>query len=162
MIAWIQQLFGGSGANSEVSLTATPDHVELSSRHLVIGLKIDAHNQTDSPIPIKEIQMRIYLNGRKEQPLRLYPLERYARILSQRALQKTPMRPFTLPAHETYSEQIRFISQEVLDIPAGNYPADLTIKDTSDATYTSQTKLSLQSKIKYRRSEEWNEDIQRG
>jgi len=45
------------------------DHVELSSAHLVLGLKIDWRNETDDPIPIKEILVSVGLGGRAEEPL---------------------------------------------------------------------------------------------
>jgi hypothetical protein len=139
-------------------MVATADHVELTATHLVMGLQIGWHNRTDNPIPIKEIQMRVAMRGRSEEPLRFYPLERFVRIPTQRALQKTPVRPFVLPSHETYTEQIRFISQEVLDIPPGNYTVEVQITDTSDTRYSSQTKIQVPSKIKYRRSEEWQDN----
>ena len=100
----------------------------------------------------------MYLHGQNQEPLQFYPLERFERVLGQRALQKTPVRPFTLPSKEIYSEHIRFLSQEVLDIPPGNYSVDVHIKDTSNTSYTNRTKIQLASKIKYRRSEEWQED----
>jgi len=158
MIAWIQQLIGGSPTNRKVSLVVTADHVELTSTHLVMGLQIGWTNRTDNPIPIKEIQVRLYPHGRNKEPLRFYPLERFARVIGKMALQKTPVRPFTLPPKETYAEQIRFLSQEVLDIPPGNYTIEVQITDTSDTSYTNRTTIQVRSKIKYRRSEEWQED----
>ena len=154
MINWIKQLVG----DRRVLLEATADHVELTSSHLVMGLQLAWQNQTDHPIPIKEIQVRVYLHGRKKDPLRFYPLERFERVPTHQALQKTPVRPFTLPSKETYTERIRFISQEVLDIPAGNYTAVIQVKDTSDISYTNRITLQVQTKIKYRRSEEWPEE----
>jgi hypothetical protein len=157
VIAWIKQLIAGSGSR-ELSLAATADHVELTATHLVLGLKLDWCNQTNTPIPIKEVQVMMYLHGHKKEPLQLYPLERFERVLGQRALQKTPVRPFTLPSKEIYSEHIRFLSQEVLDIPPGNYSIDVHIKDTGNTSYASRTKIQLTGRIKYRRSEEWHED----
>lgn len=122
-----------------------------------MGLRLDWLNQTDHAIPVKEIQMKVYLDGRKKEPLQFYPLERFARVFTQRALQKTPVKPFALPSKETHTEQIRFISQEVLDIPAGNYAVTIQFKDTSDISYTNRIALGVQSKMKYRRSEEWQE-----
>jgi hypothetical protein len=122
-----------------------------------MGLRLEWHNRTDQPIPIKEIQVKMYLRGRKKDPLRFYPLERFARVTSQRGLQKSPVRPFTLPSHAAYTEQIRFISQEILDLPAGNYDVVVQIKDTSDSSYSNGITLPVQGKIKYRRSEEWQE-----
>ena len=123
-----------------------------------MGLQIGWTNRTDNPIPIKEIQVRLYPHGRNKEPLRFYPLERFARVIGKMALQKTPVRPFTLPPKETYAEQIRFLSQEVLDIPPGNYTIEVQITDTSDTSYTNRTTIQVRSKIKYRRSEEWQED----
>lgn len=141
-----------------VSLAATTDHVELTSSHLVMGLQLDWHNRTDNPISVKEIQVKVSLHGPNKEPVQFYPLERFAHDPYRRALQKTPVRPFTLPPHETYTEQIRFISQEVLDIPAGNYAVTIQIKDTSDASYTNRITLQVRNKIKYRRSEEWQKE----
>lgn len=158
MIAWIKQLVGVRKSDPRVSVVARADHVELSSTHLVIGLRIDWGNHTKVAIPVKEILLRIYLGGLKHEPLRFYPLERFARVETQRALKKTPVRPFTLPAEEVFSEQIRFLSQEVLDIRPGSYTVEIEVKDTNDVSYTNQLSISLPSKIKYRRSEEWQKD----
>ena len=158
MIAWIQQLIGGSPTDRKVSLALTADHVELTSTHLVMGLQIGWHNRTDNPIPIHEIQVRMYLHGSNKEPLRFYPLERFMRVPAKRAFQKTPVGPFTLPPKEIHVEQIRFISQEVLDIPAGKYTVEVQITDVSDTSYTSRATIDLANKIKYRRSEEWQED----
>jgi len=136
------------------------DHVELTPTHLIIGLQIEWYNQTDQPIPVKELQAWLYLHGRNKDPLRIYPLERFARVPNQRALQKTPLRPFSLPAKETYADQIRFISQEILDIPAGSYSAVIQIIDTSDVIYKNQITLQLVTKIKYRKDEDWQLDEQ--
>jgi len=80
---WIKQLIGGWEENRKVSMAATVDHVELSSAHLVVGLEIDFQNKTDDPIPIKEIRVRVYMGGRREEPLRFYPLERFERVLER-------------------------------------------------------------------------------
>ena len=154
MINWIKQLFG----DQKVLLEATTDHVELTSSHLVVGLQLQWLNKTDQSIPIKEIQLRVYLEGRNKDPLQLYPLERFTRLTTRRAFEKSPVRPFALPAGEPYTEQMRFISQEVLDLPAGNYPAEVLIKDTNDVIYTNRITLEVEGKIKYRRSEEWLEE----
>src|SRR5271167_3025671 len=122
---WIKKLFGGSGSSRKLSMAAKVDHVELTATHLVIGLAIDWQNPTPDPIPVKEVQVVVYINGRNEEPLRFYPLERFARVITHRAIQKSPIRPFTLPPKETYGEQIRFISQEILDIPPGSYAVDV-------------------------------------
>lgn len=139
-------------------MVATADHVELTPTHLVMGLLIGWHNGTDNPISIQEIQVRVDMRGRNDEPLRFYPLECFARVIGRRAIQKTPIKPFTLPVNETHTEQIRFISQEVLDIPPGNYTVEIQIQDTSETSYTNQTKIQVPSKIKYRRSEEWQEE----
>ena len=157
MIAWIKQLIADLGSR-ELSLVATADHLELTATHLVLGLKLDWRNQTDISAPIKEVQVMMYLHGQNKEPLRFYPLERFERVFGQRALQKTPIGPFTLPPKEIHSEHIRFLSQEVLDIPPGNYVIDVYIEDASEASYTNRTKIQLTGKMKYRRSEEWQED----
>src|ERR1700683_4438427 len=97
MIDWLKQVLGGTGTSRKLSLVAAADHVELSATHLVIGLQIDWHNQTSDPIPIKEIQITVHLKGRDKKPLRFYPLERFSRSLTHRAIQKAPIRPFSLP-----------------------------------------------------------------
>ena len=138
-------------------MAATADHVELSSTRLVMGLQIGWINETDNPIPIKTIKMRLYLRGTKNEPLRFYPLERFARVVGEQSLQKTPVFAFTLPPKEIHAEQIRFLSPGVLDIPAGNYTVEIQITDTSNTSYTNRTTLQVESKIKYRQSEEWLE-----
>jgi hypothetical protein len=151
---WLRQLIG----DRKVSLVATLDHVELTPTHLVMGLKLDWHNGTNDPIPIKEVLVRVYLGGRGVEPLRFYPLERFERVFARRGLQKTPVAPFRLPPRETYTEQIRFISQEVLDISPGNYAVDVQLTDADNISYTSRIKIGVESTVKYRRSEEWQEE----
>ena len=96
MIALMKTLFGGSGLSGELSLAVTVDHVELSATHLILGLKVDWYNPTGAPIPIKEIQVRVYMDGRYKEPLRFYPLERFAHVDFQRAIQKKPLRALSL------------------------------------------------------------------
>lgn len=143
----------------KVSLEVTARHVELTPTHLVIGLQIDWLNRTDKPIPVKEIRMKLYLHGPNREPLRFYPLERFERITGKMLLRKSPVRPFTLPVFELYTEQIRFLCQDVLDIPPRSYTVEIEIIDTSDTSYTDRTKMALPKKIKYRQSQEWREDI---
>jgi len=158
VINWIEHLIGGWGTNRKLTLVVKVDHIELTSTHLIIGLQIDWHNQTDQPIPVKEVQVRVYLDGRKGEPLRFYPLERFVRAPSERAFQKKPVRPFTLPSKKVFTEQLRFLSQEVLDIPAGDYGVEIEIKDISDISHTCRTHIQLETKKKYRRDEEWHQD----
>ena len=134
------------------------DHVELTSTHLVIGFQMGWINRTENPIPIKNIQMKLYLHGKRHEPLTLYPLERFTRVPNQKGFHKTPMRPLTLPAQGIYAEQIRFISQEVLDLPVGKYTLEIILTDTGDNLYTNQVTIHVESKIKYRLSEEWQLD----
>jgi hypothetical protein len=155
VIALIKRLLVGSGASRAISLVAKADHVELTSVHLVIGLQMGWLNRTHEPIPIKEVRVLLYLHGRREVPLRLYPLERFTRVTGREAMRKSPVGPFTLPPREIHTEYLRFISQEVLDIAPGSYAVDVKIMDTDDKGYTSRTKFRLDSKIRYRRSEEW-------
>jgi hypothetical protein len=150
------KIFGVLGDSRNVSSAAVVDHVELSPSHLVVGLDIDWRNETNGPLPVKEIQMRLYLSGRGGEPLRFYPLERFEHVLTQRAIQKTPVRPFTLPPCEIHNEQIRFISQEICDISPGTYAVDFQITDTSNASYNSRLKIQVEKKAIYRRSKEWS------
>jgi hypothetical protein len=155
MFALLQQLIGGSGTGDKLDLAVTVDHVELSNTHLVLGLKLDWHNQTDAPIRIQDVGVMVYLNGRNKEPLRFFPLERFARGLTKREIQKTAIRPFTLPPDEIHTEQIRFISQEVRDIPPGNYGMDVQLTDTENTSYSNRVKFPVESRVKYRHSEEW-------
>jgi len=155
MITWIKQQVGDWITSRKVSATAKVDHVEISSTHLIIGLQIDWKNLTNAPITAKEIQARLHLNKGKKGPLRLYPLGCFDREESQGGLQKSPIRPFTLPVGEIHTEQIRFISQEHLDIPIGDYLFELQLTDTNDNTHSNQLSLALCRKFKYRRSDEW-------
>jgi len=139
-------------------MAAAAEHVELSDTHLIIGLVIAWRNRSDEPIPVKEIQVWIQLHRLSKEPLRLYPLERFMRLPGQRSLQKNPVRPFTLPPGEVYTEQIRFISQEVLNLEPGPYAIEIRLTDTRDRTEAEQITIHVPSKIKYRRSEEWQQD----
>jgi hypothetical protein len=157
VIAWLKKLLGGPGLSRKISLSAKPDHVELSPAHLVIGLVLTWRNRTSESIKMKKIQVVCYLHGRKKDPLLFYPLERFERVIGHRALQMTPLSPFRLPVKKPYSEQMRFICQEVLDIPPGTYVTDVQVVDTDDKSYTNRVKLRLTAKMKYRTSEEWQE-----
>ena len=155
---WIKELIGSWGKTRKVSMAATVDHVELSSTHLVVGLGIDFHNKTDEPIPVKEIRMIAYINGRRAEPLRFYPLERFERAMNNNRISKKNVRPFTLPPHEIHTEQLRFISQEVVDISPGGYAINVELTDTSSASYKSRVKIRVDKSIKYRRDEAWQEN----
>lgn len=139
-------------------MTATVDHVELSATYLVLGLKIDWCNETNNPIPIKEIHLTVYMGGWGEEPLRFDPLERFERVLTHWGVQKTPVRPFTLTPHEIYTEQIRFISRQVLDIGPGSYAADIQLTDTGETSYINRIEIRVQSEVKHHRKEEWQEE----
>ena len=56
---------------------------------------------------------------------------------------------------ETHTQQIRFLSQQVLDIPQGKYHVEVHLKGTDDVSYVNQTNIQVLGKSKYRRSEEW-------
>jgi len=99
--------------------------------------------------------VRVYMDGRYKEPLRFYPLERFAHAEFQRAMQKKPLRAFTLPPEETHTQQIRFLSQQVLDIPQGKYRLEVHLKGTDDVSYVNPTTIQVTGKSKYRRSEEW-------
>ena len=88
---WIRRLIGVWGEKRRVSMAAMVDHVELSSTHLVMGLKIDWRNETGHPISIKDIQMRIHQAGPGREPLRFYPLERFGRVLNKTRILKSPL-----------------------------------------------------------------------
>jgi hypothetical protein len=155
MIAWLKTMFGGT--NDPVSLAAEADHVELSDQHLVVGLHLGWQNNTDVAIPVRGLQVMAYLEGRKREPLCLFPLERFSRPADRRAILKSPLEPFDLPPHEVHIEDVRFISKDVLDLPAGTYPIDIQIADTNDVCYTSHAKIHVVSAIKHRHSEEWDQ-----
>jgi hypothetical protein len=158
MSAWIMSWIERWQTKRKLTLVATADHVELTDTHLILGLKIAWSNQTNDDIPVKDIQVRLYLHRRDKLPLRFHPLERFEREFGSRAFQKTPVGPFTLPANEIHIEELRFICQEIYDIQVGNYMIEVQIKDTRDASYTSRAIIQLQSKNKFRRSEEWVEN----
>jgi hypothetical protein len=148
-------MFGGKKG---LTLSALVDHVELSDKHLVIGLHIEWQNYTEFSISVKGIQILAYLHGPKKEPLSLYPLERFSRnAVQKKVIVKTPLEPFFLPMQEPHSEHIRFISQEVFDVEPGTYTVDIQVEDTSDVTHTCRTKVRVAHEMKYRRTEEWDE-----
>ncbi len=159
MIALLKQLINEwGGISPSLGVVVKSDHVELSSTHLVIGVEIDWTNQGTELISVREIQMGIYLAKRSKEPLRFYPLERFARVFTHRAIQKSPLHAFKIPPHHSHSERIRFISQEVRDIPPGTYMVDIVVKDIHEVRHVSRTEIELVAKQKYRRSEEWDEE----
>jgi hypothetical protein len=153
---WLKQLIGDLRSNRHLSLAAKAEHVELTSTHLVLGLKIEWLNKTDTAISVKEFHIRVYILGLMKEPLQFFPLERFERVLTHRAIQKKPVRPFSLPPGQVYSDQIRFISQAVQDIEPGKYTVDFVTKDANDVTYTNRLEIELTSKQKYRHSEDWH------
>jgi len=142
----------------KLTLVATADHVELTDSHLILGLKLAWSNQTNQDISVKEIRVGLFLHRRDKDPLRFYPLERFEREFGSRAFEKTPVSPFTLPANGIHTEELRFICQEIVDLPVGGYMVEVQVMDTNDASYSSRAIIELQGKIKYRRSVEWVEN----
>jgi len=139
--------------NRKLTTAATADHIELSATHLVLGLKIDWINRTLHSITIKDIQVAVSLSNRNEEPLRFYPLERFGRSHTGRGYQTTPLCTFTLPSQQNHTEHLRFISQQVLDIPAGNYSVEFFLKDIEDILYNCGANLQIENEIKHRQSE---------
>lgn len=158
MSAWIKPLIEMWRTKSKLTLVATADHVELTDTHLVLGLKIAWSNQTNDDIQVKDIRVGLFLNRRDKHPLRFYPLERFEREFGSRAFEKTPVGPFTLPANEIHTEEMRFICQEIQDLPVGAYMVEVQVIDTSETSHSGRSIIELQGKIKYRRSVEWVEN----
>ena len=156
MINWIEHLIGGPSMSRRLRIDAVTDHIELTPSHLVIGLKLDWRNRTREAITIKDLRVKLFRPD--DAPLMLYPLERFEhlpRIRAKKPLKKTPLSPFTLPPHITYTEQIRFLSQEALDIAPGEYTAEIQIEDSNNHSYTQETQLELESRLKYCINDEW-------
>jgi hypothetical protein len=143
---------------SKVAVDVVTDHVELTSAHLVLGLQLQWNNRTANSIPVKDIQLKVYVRGEKKDALNFYPLERFERSAVRKAIVKSPIRPFTIPAHEARTEQIRFISQEVLDIEKGSYAAALQVTDVNEAVYEYKVRVRVRNEQKYRHTEEWERD----
>jgi hypothetical protein len=148
---WVKQLFGG---NRKVSMAATVEHVELTSSHLYLGLTFEWLNETRNPILIREIRLWLYLNGRGEDPLRFHPLERFAHVIGHLGIQKSPLSPFKLPVKQVYTDSLRFICQDVRDLPVDTYAAEIEAKDDDGNSYLTRTHLVVENSMKYRRSDE--------
>ncbi len=147
--------------NRRVHVLAKVDHVEIGASHLVLGLNVGWHNTTTDPIAIIEIQVMLYRRNDEELLLHLLPLERFARVIGVRAIDRTPLSQFDLPPKETHTENIRFISHARFDIPPGTYIVDIQVRDTNHNSYTRRTKIDIENKMKYRLSEEWTEPIRK-
>jgi len=154
---WLKQLIGDLRSNRQLAVAANAEHIELTSTHLVVGLKVEWLNKTETAISVKEFHIKVYTLGMMKDPLQFFPLERFERVLTHRAIQKKPVRPFSLPPGQIYSDNVRFISQAVQDIEPGKYMVDFVTKDTNDVIYTSRLEIELTGKHKYRRSEDWQD-----
>jgi len=152
---WIKQLLGNWKGSSKISAAVAVDHVELSSTRLVFGLNLGWRNETHDAIPIKEVRVLLFLHKRSVEPLRCYPLERFEHVIGHQAVQKTPVRPFTLPSGEIHTENLRFICQEVFEIPPGTYAAQIETRDIDGYGYINRVKIRIENEVIYRRSEEW-------
>ncbi len=140
-----------------VTASASVDHIELASNHIILGLKVAWENKTNDPITIIEIQVMVYQRKDDELLLRLLPLERFARIDIKKTLEKPPLSQITLQPKKIHTEQIRFLSHGNFDIPPGTYTVDILIKDTNHNNYTRRTKIEVENKMKYRLTEDWTE-----
>ena len=147
-------MFGGS----KVALGVTTDHVELTSVHLVLGLQLQWENRTEESIPVKDIQLALDVHGPKKEYLHFYPLERFERSSHRNAIEKSPMRPFTIPGQGARTENIRFISQEVLDLDKGSYAGILHVTDVNEAAHDYKVHVRVRNEHKYRHTEEWERD----
>lgn len=141
--------------NRNVNVLVKPDHVEIASSHLVLGLHVGWENRTTTPIKVLEIQVMLYKPNELDPFAHLLPLERFERNDISRAFQKTPLSQFVLPPKTIHSENIRFITHQSMDIPSGMYTMDVQIRDISNHTYTRRTKIQIDSKIKYRLADDW-------
>ena len=142
----------------KLAVEATVDHVELTSYQMVLGLQIHWFNRSEDPLWVKDIVVKLYLQKRDKEPFRLYPLERFERLQTGPGFDKLPLSAFTLPANELYTERIRFISQQLLDIAPGVYRVEIEIKDRSDAIHLGKTEIQVESRRKYRKSEAWTNE----
>ena len=90
--------------------------------------------------------------------LLFYPLEGFRHATSRKAIRKSPIRSFTIPCDDVHTEQLRFISQKVLDLGQGSYAGTLHVTDANDAVYESKIRVRVQKELKFRRTEEWERD----
>jgi hypothetical protein len=119
-----------------------------------LGLTFEWLNETRNPILIREIRLWLYLNGRGEDPLRFHPLERFAHVIGHLGIQKSPLSPFKLPVKQVYTDSLRFICQDVRDLPVDTYAAEIEAKDDDGNSYLTRTHLVVENSMKYRRSDE--------
>ena len=150
---WLKRLMG-----TKVSAGATADHLELSEACTVLGLKISWFNLTHKPIFINDLELKLYLDGKNQEPRSFSPLERFARVAGQRTFQKAEFTWAMLPPGEHHVEEVRFLYEEAVDIPPGKYRIELEITDLESTRYTVRTDLQINAKIKFRQTEEWSTD----
>ena len=143
-------------ANREIDLGATVDHIELGDAHLTLGLNLAWHNKTHAPIEITDIQLRLYMSKFDDHPVRLYPNGRFAKIPGQKMFNKLPnVGSFVLEPDATHVEHLRFLTRAMLEIKEGNYRVEVLLHDARGLSYKQQATVALETKLKYRVSQEW-------
>jgi hypothetical protein len=150
-MSWIHDLLG----MPQVSVSATADHVELMDHQLVLGLSLTWKNLTKESIFVDDVEVTVYPEGAKQTPRKFRPLESFARLPGQRELQRSPISSFLLTPGEDHMERMRFSSREIADISPGTHSIEVKITAMDKTVYTSKTKLAIETKIKFRRTDEW-------
>jgi hypothetical protein len=138
----------------EVSL----DHVEISDTYLIMGLNLDWLNRMEDSLSVEEVEIRLYMGGRKAKPIKLSAHGNFTRDKATKKLITTiGAKPFILPALDSHDEGARFFTRAILDIEAGKYPIDI-FSTVPAGTYINSATIQVTVGKKYRTSGSWTRD----
>jgi len=155
MIAPLKNVFQAL-RRPKLHVEASVDHVELAEAYLMLGLNLAWYAKMVDPLPVQEVQIKLFCKGAKEELIWLYPQGHFTRIPGQRVIRKTiGTKSFVLPAGGFHVEHIRFFTRSVLDLPEGMYPAEVHAQ-VPEGTYLHETNLLIKNRDKYRTSEAWD------
>ena len=136
-------------------LELSVDHVEIGDDHLTLGLNLAWKNEFPDPIEVSDVQIAVFLQGRKKEGVRFYAQGHFVRLPTERVIKKiNGIKTFKVPATQSHVEYLRLMSRAVLDIPEGIYPAEVHCS-VSGGTYVHVAELPIDNKLKYRTTESW-------
>ena len=126
------------------------DHVELSSDSLILGLQLTWKNATEAPVEIHEVAVSLFHQGKTVMPLPLAYNGRFVRIPYQKTVTKIAgVRSFHIDAGVSHTENLRFLTREILDLKEGAYPIELHTT-VNDGTYLHSFDLKVANTLKNR------------
>lgn len=140
----------------KIYVDVTVDHIELAEDYLILGLNLDWHNQTADPMPVREVQIDLFHQGRQKEPAKFLFQGHFDRIPHQRVIKKSiGEKSFVVPAGKSHMEHIRFFNRTILNLEEKSYFVEIHAM-VPDGTYVHQAHVPITNRIKYRTSEAWS------